>query len=136
MVPSPSRVSGSLRPSSLRSSRRLGHGGAGLREAVRFTVTAAGVAVVFLVMSGVWLSTCVGETADAVACGAPQRTLLTLAAPTVLLVAGMWALARPHQTDMGRGHARTWQGAGLVLLTLMVVVLAISLPELPGSGNL
>lgn len=87
-------------------------------------------------MSSVWLSTCVGDTADAVACGAPQRTLLTLAAPAILLVAGVWALARPHQTETTREHARAWQGVGLVLLTLMVVTLAVSLPELPGLGNL
>lgn len=118
------------------ASRSLRIGDAGVREAARFAAAAAGVALAFLMMSSVWLSTCVGDTADAVACGAPQRTLLTLAAPAILLVAGVWALARPHQTETTREHARAWQGVGLVLLTLMVVTLAVSLPELPGLGNL
>lgn len=104
-----------------------------VREAVKY---AAGIAGVFMVMSTLWLSTCVGDTADAVACGVPQRTLLALAAPGILLAAGMWALARPLQTETSREHTRAWQGAGLVLLTLMVVALAISLPDLPGLGHL
>jgi hypothetical protein len=110
--------------------------GTGFREAVRFGVAAAAVAVTFLVLSAVWLSTCVGATADAVACGAPQRTLLTLAAPVTLLGAGMWAFTRTYQTDQSREHARAWQRAGWVLLTLMAAVLAVSLPEFSGLANL
>lgn len=107
-----------------------------VRETVKYAAGAAGIAGVFMVMSTLWLSTCVGDTADAVACGVPQRTLLALAAPGILLAAGMWALARPLQTETSREHTRAWQGAGLVLLTLMVVALAISLPDLPGLGHL
>ncbi|AWT52746.1 putative transmembrane protein [Mycolicibacterium smegmatis] len=134
MVPSPLRSPSRSLRSPDDATDRSPH--ESVREAVRYGTVAAGIAGVFMVLSTLWLSTCVGDTADAVACGAPQRTLLTLAAPGALLAAGMWALARPHHTETPREHARAWQGAGLVLLTLMVVTLAVSLRHLPGLGQL
>ena len=62
----------------------------GVRDAIRFSVGVAVAAVVFLVVAAVWVSTCGGSTADTVACGTPQRTLLGFGAPAPLI----WVILR------------------------------------------
>jgi len=106
---------------------------ANVREAVRFGLVVAVLAVVFLIVAAVWVSTCDGGTAtDTVACGAPQRTLLALGSPGILLLGGLRAFFRTYQVWRKHGTWWAWQGAGWFLLTLMLVVLTMSLPTLAG----
>ena len=65
-----------------------------VRDAVRFGLGFAVAGVVFVVVAAVWVSTCDGATADIVACGAPQRTLLAIGAPVILLIGGLRAFFR------------------------------------------
>ncbi|WP_460355187.1 hypothetical protein [Mycobacterium sp. ZZG] len=103
----------------------------GVRDAVRagFGFAAAGATFLFAAM--VWIGTCTGSLAEAAGCGAPQRTMLALGAPAILLVGGLWSLVRSFRVR--HGHARwAWQGAGWSLLALMVLSAVVSLPSLPG----
>ena len=108
------------------------HDGAGVRDAVRYGAGVALAAIAFLVVAAVWVSTCTGATADTVACGAPQRTLLALGAPAILLVGGLRSFVRTYQTWRKHEIWWAWQGAGWFLLTLMLVVLTMSLSPLAG----
>jgi hypothetical protein len=111
----------------------LRHDDANVREAVRFGLVIAVLAVAFLIVAAVWVSTCDGATAtDTVACGAPQRTLLALGSPIILLLGGLRAFVRTYQVWRRHGTWWAWQGAGWFLLTLMLVVLTMSLPTLAG----
>ena len=92
----------------------------GVREVVRFSVGVAVAAAVFAAVAALWVSTCGGSTFDTVACGAPQRTLLRLGAPIILLLGGL------------RAFVRTWHAAGWFLLTATLVVLATSMPAIAG----
>ena len=115
----------------------LRHDDANVREAVRFGLVVAVLGVAFLVVAAVWISTCDGATADTVACGAPQRTLLALGAPVILLIGGLRAFVRTYQTWKRHETWWAWQGAGWFLMTLMLLVLTISLPTLawPALGG-
>ena len=104
----------------------------GVRDAVRFSVGVAVAAVVFLVVAAVWVSTCGGSTADTVACGPPQRTLLGLGAPIILLLGGLRAFVRTYQAWRQDGAWWPWQGAGWFLLTTMLLVVAMSLAPIAG----
>ena len=70
------------------SGDRLGQEDREVRAAIRFTVLAAAAGVGFLIMAASWVSTCPGTGVDTVACGAPERTMLALGAPLILLAAG------------------------------------------------
>ena len=113
----------------------LRHDDANVREAVRFGLLMAVLGVAFLVVAAVWVSTCDGATADTVACGAPQRTLLALGAPVILLIGGLRAFVRTYQTWQRHETWWAWQGAGWFLMTLMLLVLTMSLPTLAGSAG-
>ena len=104
----------------------------GVRDAIRFSVGVAVAAVVFFVVAAVWVSTCGGSTADTVACGTPQRTLLGLGAPTILLLGGIRAFVRTYRAWRRDGVWWPWQGAGWFLLTAMLLVLTTSLPTISG----
>jgi hypothetical protein len=106
---------------------------AGLREVLRFTLIVAIAGAAFLAVAAVWVSTCSGAVADAVACGAPQRTALALGAPAILLLGGLRAFVRTYQNWRRNEMSWPWQGAGWFLLTLMLLVLTSSLPPLAGS---
>ena len=112
----------------------LRHDDANVREAVRFGLVVAVLGVAFLVVAAVWISTCDGATADTVACGAPQRTLLALGAPVILLIGGLRAFVRTYQTWKRHETLWAWQGAGWFLMTLMLLVLTMSLPTLAGPA--
>jgi hypothetical protein len=107
---------------------------ADVRHAVRFSVGVAVGAVAFLVFAALWVSTCGGATADTVACGTAQRTLLALGAPAILLVGGVWAFVRTYQVWRQGGTWWPWQGAGWFLLIAMLLMLTMSLPPIAGSG--
>lgn len=105
-----------------------------VRDAVRFGLGFAVAGVVFLVVAAVWVSTCDGATADIVACGAPQRTLLAFGAPVILLIGGLRAFFRTYQAWRKEETWWAWQGAGWFLLTLMLLVLTMSMPALAGPA--
>jgi hypothetical protein len=107
---------------------------ANVRDAIRFGVGVAVAGVAFLVVAAVWVSTCDGATADTVACGAPQRTLLALGAPVILLIGGLRAFWRTYQAWRTRETWLAWQGAGWFLLTLMLLVLTMTMPALAGPA--
>ena len=67
--------------------------------------------IAFLVTAAVWVSTCSGATADTVACGVPQRTLLAVGAPVILLIGGLRAFFRTYQTWRRHETWWAWQGA-------------------------
>jgi hypothetical protein len=107
---------------------------ANVRGAVRFGLAVALTGVVFLVVAAFWVSTCSGATADTVACGAPQRTLLSLGAPVILLIGGLRAFFRTYQTWRKHETWWAWQGAGWFLMTLMLLALTMSMPALAGPA--
>lgn len=108
---------------------RLGRDDNELHSAVRFAVVSALAGVGFLVVAALWDSTCTGAmSADTVACGAPQLTILALGAPMILLGAGGWAFLRTYRIWRDRGMWWAWQGAGWFLMTLMFVTLAAGAP--------
>lgn len=115
-----------------RTSDDLRRGGSDVRdgvvEALRFTAGVAVAAVVFLVFATLWVSTCAGATFDTAACGAPQRTLLALGAPLILLAGGVRAFVRTYQVWRDNGNSWPWQGAGWFLMAAMLLVLAKSVP--------
>jgi hypothetical protein len=110
------------------------HDDANVRDAVRFGLVVAVAGVAFLVLAALWVSTCQGATADMAACGAPQRTLLAIGAPVILLLGGLRAFFRTYQTRRNRETWWAWQGAGWFLVTLMLVVMTMSIPALAGPA--
>ncbi|HEY6575822.1 MAG TPA: hypothetical protein VI029_13000 [Mycobacterium sp.] len=102
--------------------------------AVRFAAVFGVLGVGFLVVAAGWVSTCSGSTLDTVACGAPERTLLALGAPVILLVGGVWAFVRTYRAWRNEETWWAWQGAGWFLLTSMLFVLVTSLPPLAGPA--
>jgi hypothetical protein len=106
----------------------------GVRNAVRFSVVVAVAAVAFLVFAALWVSTCSGSTADTMACGAPQRTLLALGAPLILLLGGLRAFVRTYELWRHGGTWWPWQGAGWFLMITMLLILTGSLTPIVGPG--
>ena len=107
---------------------------ANVRAALRFALVVALLAVGYLVTAALWVSTCDGATADTAACGVPQRTLLAVGAPVILLVGGLRSFVRTYQTWRSHKNWWAWQGAGWFLFTLMLVVLTMSMPALAGPA--
>ena len=107
---------------------------ANVRAAVRFALVVAVLAVGFLVVAALWVSTCDGATADTAACGVPQRALLAIGAPVILLIGGLRSFVRTYQTWRNNETWWAWQGAGWFLFTLMMLVLTMSMPALGGPA--
>jgi hypothetical protein len=108
---------------------RLGQVDNEVHHAVRFALLAAAVGVGFLVIAALWDSTCKGAmSVDTAACGAPQLTILAFGAPVILLLAGIWAFVRTYRIWRDRGTWWAWQGAGWLLMVLMVVTLTVGAP--------
>ncbi|KUI48445.1 hypothetical protein AU198_20975 [Mycobacterium sp. GA-1199] len=104
----------------------------GIRDAARFALGIGATGAIFLIGAMVWVSTCQGATADSLACGVPQRTLLALASPAVLFAGGLRAFFRAYQNWRRGDMSSAWQGAGWFLLTSMLLVLMTSMPALTG----
>jgi hypothetical protein len=113
------RTTEDMRPAAVRD---------GVVEAVRFSAGVALAAIVFLMVAAAWLSTCGGSTFDTAACGAPQRTLLALGAPLILVAGGVRAFLRTYQLWRQRHVSWPWQGAGWFLMAAMVGILAEGMP--------
>jgi hypothetical protein len=120
----------------LGSSRDLRPHDGTIREAVRFGLGVIALGVGFLFTAAIWVGTCSGATADSLACGAPQRTVLALGAPAILLFGGLYAFFRTNQNRHCHDARLAWQGAGWTLLTLTVVVTVMSLSPLAGPSFL
>jgi hypothetical protein len=116
------------------SPERVRQDDANVRDAVRFGAVVAVVGVAFLFTAAVWVSTCSGATADTVACGAPQRALLAFGAPAILLIGGLRAFFRTYQTWRRRETWWAWQGVGLLLLTMMLLVLTMGMLPIAGPA--
>ena len=110
------------------STEQVRHVDANVRDAVRFGAVVALVGLAFLATAAVWVSTCSGATADTVACGVPQRTMLAVGAPLILLFGGLRAFLRTYQTWRRGETWWAWQGAGWLLMTLMIAALTMSQP--------
>ena len=116
------------------STEQVRHVDANVRDAVRFSAVVAVAGIAFLATAAVWMSTCTGATADMVACGVPQRTFLVVGAPLILMLGGLRAFFRGYQTWRKQETWWAWQGAGLFLVTLMLVVLSMSQPMVGSTG--
>jgi hypothetical protein len=110
------------------------HDDAHVREAVRFGLVVAVLGVAFLVVAAAWVSTCDGATVDTAACGVPQRAILAIGAPAILLLGGLRAFVRTYQAWRNGETWWPWQGAGWFLFTLMLVALTMSMPALAGPA--
>ncbi len=113
-------------------SDQLGRQDREVRAAVRFAALAALAGVGFLVLAALWVSTCSGPAADidTAACGVPQRTILGLGAPVVLLASALWAFARTYRVWRAEGTWWGWQGAGWFLMTVMLLTLTMGFPPM------
>src|SRR5690349_4635174 len=105
-------------------------------EAVSSAVGAVAVRIAFLLTDAIWSSACSCATADTVTCDARQRTLLAVGAPVILLVGGLNAFVRAYLAWRKRETWWPWQGVGWSLTTLMLRVLATSMPSLAGPAVL
>jgi hypothetical protein len=111
---------------------RLGQEDHEVRTAIRFALVASVVGVAFLVVAALWVSTCGPAGIDTAACGVPQRTVLGLGAPAILLGAALWAFVRTYRVWREEGTWWGWQGAGWFLMTLMMFTLTMGFPVLAG----
>jgi hypothetical protein len=108
---------------------RLGQVDSDVHQAVRFAVLASLAGIGYLVVAALWDSTCKGAmSVDTAACGAPQLTVLAFGAPAILLVTGLWAFFRTYRVWRAEGTWWAWQGAGWLLMVLMVVTLTMGAP--------
>lgn len=116
-----------------RGGDRLGKEDDEVRSAIRFAAIATVIGVVFLVIAAVWVGGCDGATSDAdsFACGAPQRTILGLGAPAILMASGLWAFYRTFRVWRARGTWWGWQGAGWFLMMVMLITL-MGIPAMIG----
>ena len=104
-----------------------------VRAAIRWAVLFAVAGFGFLVVAALWVSTCgAGVDLDTVACGRPERTLLGLGAPVILLIGGVGAFVRTYRVWRAEGTWWGWQGAGWFLMTLMLMTLTMGFPVLAG----
>lgn len=115
-------------------SDRLGHEDDEVRAAIRFAITAALAGVGFLIVAALWVSTCNGAAADidTVACGAPQRTVLGLGAPVILMGSAIRAFVRTYRVWRQEGTWWGWQGAGWFLMMIMLLTLTMGVPAIIG----
>jgi uncharacterized membrane protein len=103
-----------------------------VHAAIRFAVLAAAAGIGFMVTAALWVSTCPGVSVDTAACGTPQRTLLAVGGPLILLAGGLWAFLRTYRVWRHRGAWWGWHGAGWFLFTLMVLMVSLGVSPIAG----
>ncbi len=103
----------------------------GARDAVRTGLGFAVAGLLFLVVADLWIGTCTGSIAQAAGCAAPQKAMLALGAPAILLVGGVWSLARGYRTRVEGAVRPACLTAGWSLVALSAVTGLLSLPSLP-----
>ena len=110
--------------------RGVGFDEPGVRDAIRTGLGFALAGLLFLFVADLWIGTCTGSIAQAAGCTVPQRTMLALGAPALLLAGGVWAMV--HGFRARENSARwAWQAAGWSLVALTVISVYLSLPSLP-----
>ncbi|WP_343573774.1 hypothetical protein [Mycobacterium sp.] len=108
---------------------RLGQVDNDVHHAVRYAVLAGMAGVGYVIVAALWDSTCKGAmSVDTAACGVPQLTILAFGGPLILFAAGVWAFIRTYRVWRNEGTWWAWQGAGWLLMTLMVVTLTVGAP--------
>lgn len=90
----------------------------GVRDALRSGLGFTAAGLVFFVLAGLWLGTCTGAVADPLACGVPQRTVLTIGAPVILAMGGLWSLTRLMRARRDELAWWAWLGTSSLLLVL------------------
>lgn len=111
------------------SGDRLGIVDDEVRAAFRFTVQVIVAAGVFLVVAALWVNGCAGAATDTVTCGKPERMVLVLGGPAILMVGGLRASVRTYQVWNREETWWGWHGAVWFLFTAMAgAVLAGYLP--------
>lgn len=95
----------------------------GVADAARSGLGFAAAGLAFFVLAGLWLGTCTGATVDPLACGVPQRAALALGAPVILIVGGVWALARLMRVSRDELAWWAWLAASWLLLALAALTL-------------
>jgi len=105
-----------------------------VRAAVRFGLMVAALGLAFLVVAPSGSAPATARPPTPRPGGVPQRTLLAVGAPIILLVGGLRAFVRTYQTWRNHETWWAWQGAGWFLLTLMLLVLTMSMPALAGPA--
>jgi hypothetical protein len=103
--------------------------------ALRFAAAIAAAGIGFLIVAALWVSTCTQPLdMDTAACGVPQRTVLGLGAPLILLAGAVYAFVAAYRAWRARTDFWSWQGAGWFLFTVMLVTLAMGFPALAGPA--
>lgn len=112
-----------------------GHADQSVAGAVRFAAATAAAGLGFLIVAALWVSTCTESIdVDTAACGVPQRTILGLGAPMILLAGAIWAFVCTYRAWRARNEFWSWQGAGWFLFTVMLVTLAMGFPAVAGPA--
>lgn len=102
---------------------------------VRFATGTAAAGVAFLIVAALWVSTCIEPSdLDSAACGVPQRALLGVGAPAILLGGAIWAFLCTYRAWRAGEDVWAWQGVGWFLFTIMLITLAMGFPALAGPA--
>ncbi|MDA2894673.1 hypothetical protein PDG61_27440 [Mycolicibacterium sp. BiH015] len=117
---------------SQRTRRGASFGVPEVRDAIRTGLGFAVAGLLFLFVADMWIGTCTGSLAQAAGCGVPQKAMLALGSPALMLIGGVWSLMRAFRVKHGQPAWWAWQGAGWALLVLTVICAVLSLPSLPG----
>lgn len=97
--------------------------------ATRFVAMVVVVAFGVLGLTLWWVHGCKSNGVDPLAhCGRMQRNTLAVGAPLILFLGAIGAFVRTIQVWRGQGRWWIWQGAGWLLLVLMLVVLFLVAP--------
>ncbi|WP_046317655.1 hypothetical protein [Mycobacterium sp. UM_Kg1] len=118
---------------SARRGDRLGQEDQEVRAAIRFAGVVVVAALVFVVVAVLWVGSCDPASASA-GCTRPYRIVLAAGAPAILAAGALRAFARTYRVWRERGTWWGWQGAGWLLLTLMVAVVMMSTVPIIGMG--
>ncbi|MFV0493619.1 hypothetical protein [Mycobacterium sp.] len=111
---------------------RLGRDDDEVHAAVKFALRAAVAGLGFVLVGALWVSTCGPVGVDTAACGRPERALLAIAGPLILLAGGLWAFLRTYQVWRECGTWWGWHGAGWFLMTIMIATTALAAAPIAG----
>lgn len=98
------------------------------RSATRYALVVIGVALAVMLLTVAWAATNREQCADTgyLVCASPDRYILALGPPAILLLGGLGAFARTYRVWREGGTWPIWHGAGWLLMTFMVLYLGIS----------
>lgn len=97
------------------------------RRAAGFTLTVIALAAACFGTAVFWIGQCSSSMdTHAPACGRSSDTLIAVGSPLILLVGGVIAFVQTYLVWRRRESWWIWQGAGWILLLLMVMNLALA----------